>query len=142
MLWHWEINWSEIFTTRLDESWTCHFQLVLTKAFRNVFWTHQIKLLQVYLIDWFWILSNRWSLPEIRVYFTSRMTYNSDRWSFISHNNIHFWLVRIFSLSGGINQKYFWWQLFMDSCVLWLEKSKTSYMIKGAGFLAINMLLS
>ena len=51
----------EILATRLDESWTLYFQLGLTNVFtfyiltmtgvtnifRNVFWTRQIKLLQV-----------------------------------------------------------------------------------------------
>ena len=40
---------SENLATHLNESWTHHFQLGLTKIFRNVFWTHQIKLLQVFL---------------------------------------------------------------------------------------------
>jgi len=54
---------SEILATHLDESWTHHFQLELTKVlkfyifamvgltifFRNIFWTRQNKLLQVCL---------------------------------------------------------------------------------------------
>ena len=47
---------TEICTTHLDESWTHHFQLGLAKVFmeltnlfRNVFWTHQNKWLQVSL---------------------------------------------------------------------------------------------
>jgi hypothetical protein len=38
---------AEIHATFLDESWTHHFQLGLTKIFRNVYWNHQIKLSQV-----------------------------------------------------------------------------------------------
>jgi hypothetical protein len=46
---------SEILVTYLDESWTRHIQLGLTmvrlaKIFGNVFWTCQIKLIQVSLI--------------------------------------------------------------------------------------------
>jgi len=55
---------TEVLTTCRDESWIHYFQLGLTnqsfqisiftivehtKIFRNTFWTHQIKLLQVFL---------------------------------------------------------------------------------------------
>ena len=63
---------AEILTTRLDESLTHHFQLGLTnvfkfqiftmagltKMFRNVFWTHQNKLLQVFLCSGHWFLTS------------------------------------------------------------------------------------
>jgi hypothetical protein len=58
-----EFKITEMLATRVDESWTHHFQLgptkvfklsILTilglnKIFRNVFWAHQIKLLQISL---------------------------------------------------------------------------------------------